>query len=319
MLEEFFIEYLKLKNTRETFATAMVVQHGTPISGKTGDKAIIRADGSVHGWIGGGCTHPIVVEEAIALMKSGHSRLINIDPQTKSAEGAEAKHFQMTCHSGGSLSVYIETVFPKPLVVVLGDSPVGHNLLKLAAHLDYEILWVTESQDSEMNKGGEKISRSFDLKSKNLADPTFLVVCTQGEGDLDALRVAFSKVVFYRAFVGSQKKMESLKKDLAEEGVCSGKLAGLKNPAGININARTPSEIALSILAEIVQKLRTVSSKSEHSLNDIEKSVDPVCGMKVSVDNTRYISILNGINHYFCCSGCKNKFERSPEKYLVAS
>ena len=94
MLEGFFLEYLKLKNVRETFATAMVVQHGTPISGKTGDKAIIRADGSIHGWIGGGCTHPIVIEEALALMNSGHSRLINIDPQTKSAEGVEVKHFQ---------------------------------------------------------------------------------------------------------------------------------------------------------------------------------------------------------------------------------
>ena len=86
MLEDFFIEFLKLKNARETFATAMVVQHGTPISGKTGDKAIIRSDGSIHGWIGGGCTHPIVIEEALALMASGKSRLINIDPETKSAE-----------------------------------------------------------------------------------------------------------------------------------------------------------------------------------------------------------------------------------------
>ena len=145
MLEDFFIEFLKLKNARETFATAMVVEHGKPISGKTGDKAIIRSDGSIHGWIGGGCTHPIVIEEALALMASGKSRLINIDPETKSAEGAEVKYFQMTCYSGGSLSVYIEPVFPKPLIVVLGDSPVGQSLLKLAANLDYETLWLTEN------------------------------------------------------------------------------------------------------------------------------------------------------------------------------
>ena len=318
MLEEFFLEYLKLKNARETFATAMVVQHGTPISGKTGDKAIIRADGSIHGWIGGGCTHPIVIEEALALMNSGHSRLINIDPQTKSVEGVEVKHFQMTCHSGGSLSVYIEPVFPKPLVVVFGDSPVGQNLLKLSANLDYETLWLTETRFAETNEEGKRVSRGFDLKSFNLEDPTFLVVCTQGEGDLDALRAAFSRSVSYRAFVGSLKKMEALKNELAEEGVCSGKLSQLHNPAGININARTPSEIALSILAEIVLTLRAEPTKSVENPVDVQKAVDPVCGMEVRVENARYVSVLESQNHYFCCSGCKTKFEKAPQTFLVA-
>ena len=318
MLEDFFIEFLKLKNARETFATAMVVQHGTPISGKTGDKAIIRSDGSIHGWIGGGCTHPIVIEEALALMASGKSRLINIDPETKSAEGAEVKHFQMTCHSGGSLSVYIEPVFPKPLIVVLGDSPVGQSLLKLAANLDYETLWLTENRSTDQHEEGKRVANGFDLESFNLEDPSFLVVCTQGEGDLEALQAVLSRSVSYHAFVGSHKKMEALKKELSEEGVCSGKLGKLHNPAGLDINARTPSEIALSILAEIVQQLRGEADKPKVTATETEKAIDPVCGMEVRIEDARYVSLLEEKHFYFCCSGCKTKFEKAPQNFMVA-
>ena len=244
--------------------------------------------------------------------------MINIDPETKSAEGAEVKHFQMTCHSGGSLSVYIEPVFPKPLIVVLGDSPVGQSLLKLAANLDYETLWLTENRATDQHEEGKRIANGFELESFNLEDPSFLVVCTQGEGDLEALQAAFSRSVSYRAFVGSHKKMEALKKELSEEGVCSGKLGKLHNPAGLDINARTPSEIALSILAEIVQQLRSETDKHIFKSTETEKAIDPICGMEVRVEEARYVSLFEGKHFYFCCSGCKTKFEKAPQNFMVA-
>ena len=186
MSEEFFLEYIRLKNQRETFATAMVVQHGTPISGRTGDKAIIRVDGSIHGWIGGGCTHPIVIEEALSLMEAGESRLISIDPESRSAQVVEVKNFQMTCHSGGSLSIYIEPVYPKPQIVVMGDSPVGQSLLQLSSNLGYETIWVSESQSSAGEKSADRIYQGFDMKTSNHRGRSFLIVCTQGEGDQEA-------------------------------------------------------------------------------------------------------------------------------------
>ena len=99
MTEVFFREYQKLMEKRESFATAIVVQHGTPISGKAGDKAIIRNDGELQGWIGGGCTHTIVIEEGMAAISSGKSKLIVIDPEKKEAEIAGVKHLNMNCHN----------------------------------------------------------------------------------------------------------------------------------------------------------------------------------------------------------------------------
>jgi len=294
MSEEFFLEYIRLKNQRETFATAMVVQHGNPISGKTGDKAIIRVDGSIHGWIGGGCTHPIVIEEALSLMEAGESRLITIDPESRFAQVAEVKHFQMNCHSGGSLSIYIEPVYPKPQIVVMGDSPVGQSLLQLSSNLGYETIWVSESQSSDGEKSADRNHQGFDMKTINPRDRSFLIVCTQGEGDREALKSAMDTSLDYLAFVGSRRKTETLKKELAEEGVCSSKLEKLVNPAGLDIKARTPQEIALSILAEIVQHLRSrefaQNDKPEETTG--EKVNDPVCGMTVNVSSAKHSSIF---------------------------
>ena len=215
----------------------------------------------------------------------------------------------MTCHSGGSLSVYIELVFPKPLIVVLGDSPVGQSLLKLAANLDYETLWLTENRSTDQHEEGKRIANGFDLESFNLEDPSFLVVCTQGEGDLEALQAAFSRSVSYRAFVGSHKKWRRLKKNFRRRVSVPENLESY-NPAGLDINARTPSEIALSILAEIVQQLRSETEKPTVTATETEKAIDPVCGMEVRVEDARYVSLLEGKHFYFCCSGCKTKFEK---------
>ena len=319
MSEEFFLEYIRLKNQRETFATAMVVQHGNPISGKTGDKAIIRVDGSIHGWIGGGCTHPIVIEEALSLMEAGESRLITIDPESRFAQVAEVKHFQMNCHSGGSLSIYIEPVYPKPQIVVMGDSSVGQSLLQLSSNLGYETIWVSESQSSAGEKSADRNHQGFDMKTINHRGRSFLIVCTQGEGDREALKAAMDTSPDYLAFVGSRRKTVTLKKELAEEGVCSRKLEKMVNPAGLDIKARTPQEIALSILAEIVQNLRSRETNQDDKPEETayEKVNDPVCGMTVNVSSAKFSSLFEDQIYYFCCSGCKTRFGKSPQLYLI--
>ena len=203
MTEVFFRDYLKLSKKRVSFATAVVVKHDTPISGKSGDKAIILNDGSLLGWIGGGCTNPIVIKEGLSALNSGKSKLIVIDPDKKSYNDPDEKHFQMTCHSGGSLSVYVEPVSPRPLIVVMGNSPVAISLLKMSSELGYETLWTVNNKKEKEFLEVDRIQKSFDLKNINLASPCFIIVCTQGENDWEALESAMKTSVEYVAFVGS--------------------------------------------------------------------------------------------------------------------
>ena len=316
MTEVFFRDYLKLSKKRVSFATAVVVKHDTPISGKSGDKAIILNDGSLLGWIGGGCTNPIVIKEGLSALNSGKSKLIVIDPEKNSDNGPGEKHFQMTCHSGGSLSVYVEPVSPRPLIVVMGNSPVASSLLKMSSELGYETLWTVDNKkETEF-----RIQESFDLKNINLSPPCFIIVCTQGENDWEALESAMKTSVNYVAFVGSRRKTEILKKELSENGISQERLEVMVNPAGIDLKAKTPSEIALSILAEIIQLLRANNTLDDQVVPEFEeKAIDPVCGMKVDTELNKNTFQFKNQYYHFCCNGCKTKFKNNPDLFLVPS
>ena len=303
---------------RESFATAIVVHHGTPISGKAGDKAIIRNDGEMKGWIGGGCTHTIVIEEGISAINSGESKLIVIDPEKKEAEIAGIKHFNMNCHSGGSLSVYIEPVSPRPLIIVMGNSPVAESLLNFSSELGYQTIWAGHNDLNEKKSSVEKVMEGFDLTDVNLTSPCFIIVCTQGESDNEALEASLRVSVDYLAFVGSRRKIEALKNELTETGYSREKLDKVVNPAGMDLNARTPSEIALSIIAEILKIYRNEST----AINELDSEsnsdyIDPICGMKVNSKNAKHSLKYKEQSFFFCCKECKTKFEKSPESYIV--
>ncbi len=316
MTEAFFRDYLKLSKKRASFATAVVVKHDTPISGKSGDKAIILNDGSLLGWIGGGCTNPIIIKEGLSAINSGESKLIVIDPEKNSDNGPGEKHFQMTCHSGGSLSVYVEPVFPRPLIIVMGDSPVASSLLKMSIELGYETLWAVSHDKVNETLEVDRKQKNFDLKNINLSSPCFIIVCTQGENDWEALESAMKSTVNYVAFVGSRRKTEILKKELLESGVSQDRLEDVVNPAGIDLKAKTPSEIALSILAEIIQLLRVDTSETQLVSEPLKEATDPVCGMKVDTKLTKNTFQFKNKYYHFCCNGCKTKFKNNPESFL---
>ncbi len=320
MTEVFFRDYLKLSKKRVSFATAVVVKHDTPISGKSGDKAIILNDGSLLGWIGGGCTNPIVIKEGLSALNSGKSKLIVIDPEKNSDNSPGEKHFQMSCHSGGSLSVYIEPVFPRPLIVVMGNSPVAKSLLRFSSELGYQTIWAVDSLLKDKKFAVDKVMEGFDLKDINLSSPCFIIICTQGESDMEALEAALETSVDYLAFVGSRRKTNFLKNELSEIGISQEKLEKVVNPAGMDLNARTPAEIALSILAEIVK----IHRNEKPSINEFHPEqkldfIDPICGMKVNTDDTKHFIKYKEKDYYFCCKGCKTKFEKNPEHYLITS
>ena len=166
----------------------------------------------------------------------------------------------------------------------------------------------------------DRIQKNFDLKNTNLSSPCFIIVCTQGDNDWEALESAMKTSVNYVAFVGSRRKTEILKKELSENGISHERLEEMVNPAGIDLKAKTPSEIALSILAEIIQLLREDNTLDNQVVSESEeKAIDPVCGMQVDTELNKNTFQFKNQDYHFCCNGCKTKFKNNPELFLVPS
>src|ERR1700723_1599853 len=137
MFDQFLNKASELLAKGEPFAVAEVVRYLSPISGKVGDKAIIFADGTVWGWIGGGCAQPAVIKEALKALKDGRPRLVRISPSSSQEEGIVV--YNITCHSGGTLDIYIEPILPKPHILIFGRSPIAQTLARLGGTIGYRI------------------------------------------------------------------------------------------------------------------------------------------------------------------------------------
>jgi xanthine dehydrogenase accessory factor len=322
MFDQFLKETAELIAQGESFVTATVVRALPPTSGKPGDKAIIHADGRISGWIGGGCAQPVVVKEALKAQADGRPRLVRISPSDSNPEEGIVD-YTMTCHSGGALDIYLEPVMPKPQIMILGRSPVAQILARLASTIGYGVSVVSAEGPRDGVDGVESIvTDDFKLPEGKINEHTFVVVSTQGEGDEEALEQAVNSSALYVAFVASKTKAGKVLDFLKTRGVSQEKISRVRAPAGLNIGATSPEEIAVSILAEIVQ-LRASAVKSatrptpSSALNVIQTdATDPICGMTVEKSKTKYKAEFQGETFYFCCAGCKQKFEQSPERYV---
>ncbi len=320
MFDEFLKKADELVMIGESFAIATVVRFEAPVSAKPGDKAIIFADGEVWGWIGGGCAKPAVVEEALKALKDGRPRLVRISPSSSEVEGIVA--YNMTCHSGGTLDVYIEPVLPKPHILIMGRSPVGQSLARLGKAINYSVSVVAPDVNKESYPEADRVRADLNLGELKVGLQTFIVVSTQGECDEEALENAVQTDASYVAFVASKVKAAMVLHYLGERGISAEQLARVKAPAGMNIGAASPEEIAVSILAEIVQMNRSrAASYSDATELPAKKreAKDPVCGMTVNIDKSKYKSELDGRSFYFCCAGCKQTFDKQPDKYVLAN
>lgn len=304
------------------FAIAVVVRYEAPISGKPGDKAIIQADGSIFGWIGGGCTQPVVIEEARKALAEGKPRFVRITPTSGSEASEGIMEYNMTCHSGGTLDVYIEPVLPKPQLVIIGRSAVAKTLTKLAKVLNYNITVIAPGVDKQNFPGADAIKTEINLDQVHVTPQTFVVVSTQGEYDEEALEEALKIDAPYVAFVASKKKAGAVFQFLKEKGVAKERLEQVRVPAGIDIKAHLPEEIAVSILAEVIYAQRTstkqvVEHKKEIVAAEPKEARDPICGMSVEIKSAKYTSEYQGETFYFCCTGCKQTFDKEPVKHVV--
>jgi len=320
MFDQFLSKAEELLAKDQPFAVAVVVRYQAPISGKPGNKAIIFADGKMWGWIGGGCTQPVVVKEALQALADGQPRLIRISPSSSPEEGIV--DYAMTCHSGGTLDIFIEPVLPKPHVLILGRSPVAVALAKLAAATNYAVTVAAPGAERENFPDAGLVQTGLDLSELKIRAQNFIVVSTQGECDEEALEKALSTNAAYVAFVASKVKAAKVLEYLRGQGVAEARLSQIRSPAGLDIRAASPEEIAVSILAEIIQihgtKPAAPKLKAELQLL-IQEAKDPICGMSVDVSSARYKSEFHGNSFYFCCAGCKQKFDKQPDKYALAA
>ncbi|MAS14370.1 MAG: XdhC /CoxI family-like protein [Nitratireductor sp.] len=259
-----------LRGTGEAFVLATVVRTVAATAAKAGAKAIIRAEGTiVEGWIGGGCARGAVLKAAKEAIADGQSRFISVQPDEALAEhgvaaGTEKEGVRFArnmCPSKGTMDVFVEPVLPAPDVVILGSSPVAVALADIAPRFGYRVTVCAPADEQDAFAAADARVDGFMIDT---AEPRerYVVVSTQGRGDEAALSAALSVPAAHVAFVGSKAKAASIAAKLRDKNVDKERLAALKAPAGHDIGAITPDEIALSILTEIVQVRRRRQRKT---------------------------------------------------------
>jgi xanthine dehydrogenase accessory factor len=297
-----------LRRQGEPFALATVVRCERPTSAKPGAKALIRPDGRVTGWVGGACAEPVVAREARAALRDGHPRLVVLvgDGGRDPARTEGIVHYPMTCHSGGTLEIYVEPFLPKPVLVLVGHGPVIETLATLARSAGYDVATLP----------GETMATA--LRGLALRPDSSVVVATHGELDEDALTQVLATPAGYISLVASRKRAATILATLHQRGVAQEHLGRLKAPAGLDIGAVTPEEIAVSILAEIIHARH--SRKTDHvAAAALEPDAkDPICGMTVEIATARHQSDWAGRSVYFCCLRCKELFDADPQRYAAA-
>ena len=306
------------------FAIATVVRAVAPTSAKPGAKAIITAEGELIGWIGGGCAQEVVIEEALECIQTGRVRLIRLSPDVVPSPNDSVKILAMKCESGGTLEVHIEPILPKIKMLVFGASEVGLSLVKLAHELDYDItLFAPDMGSGEVPEGVTLVDNFDDVPKLDANLPSVAVVATQGNGDARALRGAIASNAKYVTMVTSSRKAAKLFGSLEKRGVSGDALKSIKVPAGLDIKAESPAEIAVSVLAEIIQELRqgNMAYTPEHAKPeaDAEKVKDPVCEMIIDPRTAAGTSEYQRTTYHFCSLHCLETFEQEPEKYAVAA
>jgi xanthine dehydrogenase accessory factor len=299
----------ELTRRGEAFALATVVWRQGPSSSQSGSRAIITAEGELHGWIGGACAEPVVIREAQRVMAEGTAKLLLLGtPEQFGAAVPDGMAvIAISCQSEGAIEVYIEPVLPAPHLVIIGDSPMACTLASLAGALG----WRTD------------LTRGPDFTPGSADERSMVVVATQGHDDEDVLERAVAARPAYLGLVGSRRRGATVLGYLAERGLPQDQLDRVRVPAGLDLGSTTHQEIAVAILAELVQLRASgalagswVGTPATGSARQAEPgpAQDPVCGMTVSPDGrpVRY----EDADYYFCCAGCRQAFEKDPGAYV---
>ncbi|MEB4593238.1 XdhC family protein [Candidatus Thiothrix sp. Deng01] len=330
-----------LKAEGKPFALVTVVRCEAPISARPGAKAVVDSEGNIDGWIGGGCAQPAVIDTVKKALQDGQARLIRISP-TRDAAGEEGIiDFGMTCHSGGMLEIFIDPVVPRPMLLIIGASPAARSLAVLASRAGFAVTVAFPDVDAEMFPDADKLLNTFEASQLQGYRSAFVVVATQGKRDEAGLEFALATEASYIACIASRRKAEKLRAYLKERGHDAKRVDAIIAPAGLDIGAVSSEEIAVSVLAGVIQarhprNISTVQTGKKVELpvwspvsvqakpvyaqiQAVESSghaIDPVCGMRVAMAGAEFTAEYQGTRYFFCCAGCQHSFEKSPEQYL---
>ena len=280
------------------FVIATVVRVQRPASVEPGNVGLVHADGTIEGFIGGVCAQHSVRLHSLEALESGMPLLLRVLPDGPEEIVREEGAVTVTnpCLSGGAIEVFLEPVLPAPRVLVVGDSPIVAALRSLGPEVGLKIVAAQDITD------GVLAPTAGDLA---------LVVAAHGNDEIAMLRAGLEAGVRYVGLVASKKRGAAVIGELRADGLAEQLLQRLDTPAGLDIGARTPSEVALSIVARIIT-VRRGGSEPERTSASVT-AVDPICGMTVVIAADTPSLEHDGGTVYFCCAGCRRKFEERRE------
>lgn len=265
-------EARRLRERGEAFALVTVLKAVAPTSSKPGDKAVVTAEGRIHGWIGGGCAQPAVIKTVRRALRDGQPRQIRITPK---ADGGEVQledvlEFGMACHSGGTLELFIDPVLPSTPLMVVGDSPVARALLDLAPRIGFAVTLLAFGARTDDFPQAQTVLASAEGLAERWGQGGLVVVATQGRLDVQGLEAALSVQPAHCWFVASERKANVLRQQLVESGQDAAHVASIIAPAGERIGAQTAEEIALAVLASVVAARRGRVAVSAAATDTVE-------------------------------------------------
>jgi xanthine dehydrogenase accessory factor len=330
---EFFERIDRLERSRAAFAVATVVVRRAPVSSHLGDRAIVHANGQMEGFVGGSCSRDIVRRQGIDAIRSGRPRLLRIRPdrfgEVDPPGTSETVVVPMSCSSEGAIDVYIEPHVPLRTLLVAGFTPVAQALAQMAVSLGtYRVVRVVAEEELR------DLARDEATESMALGDlPAFLVelgsnerlrttaiVASQGHYDEAALSALLAQDA--PAFVGllaSRKRAASVFGVLAQDGIPADRIVRIHNPVGLDIGARSPGDVAVSILAQLIAEGAGASEDATLEELAVEVAIDPICSMEVDVANASHRAEYQGTTYYFCCAHCRAAFSAEPQRYAAAA
>lgn len=307
MIPEALVELAAdLTSRREPFVTATVVRVQHPTSVNPGATAVVRADGTIAGFVGGVCAENSVRIYSLQAIENNEAVLLRIipdpdqpDPDAVPIDAGEeitreegAVTVRNPCLSGGAIEVFLEPTLPAPRVVVAGDSPIVGALAKIGPEVGLQVVTSVTGQGAILPVVGD----------------LGLVVAAHGRGELEILRAGIEADLPYVGLVASPKRGVAVLDELASDGVSRELLERVDTPAGLEIGARTPGEIALAIIARVVQVRRATALPTVLAVQAPVTAVDPICGMTVAVTDDTPSAERDGETYYFCCEGCQRAF-----------
>jgi xanthine dehydrogenase accessory factor len=314
MFSDILDQASRLRAEEQPFVLATVVAYKSPQSAKPGSKAIIRSDGAVSGWIGGGCVQPIVLREAKKALASGKPKLLSISPESAHDDWKGVESYRMSCEGGGSLEIYLEPVLPKLELLIVGRSPVAQTIADLGRLLDFKVTVCDPQATKDQFASAHLVINDLAEARTRINETTFVVVATLGNGDEEGLQAVVGTTPRYLGLVASRKKADALFEYLRGKGATDEQIGVIKCPAGLELGGETLPEIALSVMAEITLVRRAPAVQpvavSITAAPAPSEGTDPICGMTVDIQTARYTSTVADKTFYFCCLRCKETFDQ---------